>query len=90
MWKRYEAPQKAETKDASGDADDSIRQALGDATNTPRPVKRLRLKDAPKAENDGKENIAAHYFTTLLDKENAGTPKRECCRQSIAMMNSCD
>ena len=58
-----------------------IPQPLGDAMNTPRPVKRLRLKDAPKVETNGKENRAAQYFTTLLDKENAGTPKRECCRQ---------
>ena len=78
VWKRYEAPAKQETKEGPGDAEQT-RQALGDATNTPRPVKRLRLKDSAKAENDGKENKAAQYFTTLHDKENAGTPRRECC-----------
>ena len=77
VWKRYEAPAKQETKEEAGDAEQT-RQALGDATNTPRPVKRLRLKDAAKAEN-GKENKAAQYFTTLHDKENSGTPRRECC-----------
>ena len=79
VWKRHEAPAKSERKDVSRDAEQS-RQALGDATNTPRPVKRLRLKDAPKVENDGKENKAAPYFATLRDKENSGTPRRECCR----------
>lgn len=77
MWKRYEAPQKAEAKDEPGDAE-VARQALGDATNTLRPVKRLRLKDAPKVETDGQGNKAAQYFTTLRDKENASTPRREC------------
>ena len=76
VWKRYEAPAKQETKEGSGDVEQT-RQALGDATNTSRPVKRLRLKDAPKVENDEKENKAAPYFTTLRDKENAGTPRRE-------------
>ena len=80
VWKRHEAPAKSESKEASRDAEQS-RQALADATNTPRPVKRLRLKDAPKVENDGKENKAAQYFTTLRDKANLGTPRRECCRQ---------
>lgn len=79
VWKRHEAPAKSERKDASWDAEQS-RQALGDATNTPRPVKRLRLKDVLKVENDGKENKAAPYFATLRDKENSGTPRRECCR----------
>ena len=77
MWKRYEAPQKAEANNESGEAE-GIRQALGDTTNTLRPVKRLRLKDAPKVERDGKGNKAAQYFTTLRDKENTSTPKREC------------
>ena len=77
VWKRYEAPPKQETKEGPGDAEQT-RQALGDATNTSRPVKRLRLKDAAKAENDGEANKAAQYFTTLHDKENAGTPRREC------------
>ena len=76
VWKRYEAPAKQETKEGLGDAEQT-RQALGDATNTLRPVKRLRLKDAAKAENDGKGNKAAEYFTTLHDKENSGTPRRE-------------
>ena len=80
VWKRYEAPTRAETKDGSRNVNQT-RQVLGDATNTPRPVKRLRLKDVPKAENDGKDNKAAQYLTTLRDKENAGTPRRECCRQ---------
>lgn len=80
VWKRYEAPSKQETKEGLQDAEQT-RQALGDATNTPRPVKRLRLKDAPKVESGGKENKAARYFTTLRDKENAGTPRRKyCCR----------
>ena len=79
VWKRCEAPAKPETKDGSRDAEQT-RQALGEATNTPRPVKRLRLKDAPKVETDGKENKAAQYFTTLRDKEIASTPRRECCR----------
>ena len=77
VWKRYEAPQRAEAKDEPGDAE-VARQALGDATNTSRPVKRLRLKNAPKVENDGLGNKAAQYFTTLRDKENASTPRREC------------
>lgn len=89
VWKRYEPPQKVEAKDGPGDPE-VTRQALGDATNTPRPVKRLRLKDAPKVENDGKENKTAHYFTTLLDQENAGTPKRECCRHFHPMVNALD
>ena len=79
MWKRYGVLQKAEIKNESGDAE-VTRQALGDATNTLRPVKRLRLKDAPKVENDGKGNKAAQYFTTLRDKENASTPRRECLK----------
>lgn len=88
VWKRYEPPQKAEAKDGPGDPE-VTRQALGDATNTPRPVKRLRLKDAPKVENDGKENKTAHYFTTLLDQENAGTPKRkQASRKSLKPDNT--
>lgn len=80
VWKRYEAPSKQETKEGPQHVEQT-RQALGNATNTLRPVKRLRLKDAPKVENDGKENKAAQYFTTLRDKENAGTPRRKyCCR----------
>lgn len=83
VWKRYEAPAKPETKDELGDVEQT-RQALGDATNTPRPVKRLRLKDAPGVEDDGKENKAAQYFTTLRDKENAGTPRRkQASRKSL-------
>ena len=61
--------------------DEQIRQALGDATNTPRPVKRLRLKDAAKIENKGKENKAAQYFATLREEENIGTPRRKYFRQ---------
>ena len=76
VWKRYEAPAKSETKEGLEDAEQT-RQALGDATNTPRPVKRLRLKDALGFEDNGKENKAAQYLTTLRDKENAGTPRRE-------------
>ena len=79
VWKRYEVPPRQEAKDGSGDAEQT-REALGDATNTLRPVKRLRLKDAPQVKNDGKENKRAQYFTTLRDKENAGTPRRECWR----------
>lgn len=77
VWKRYEAPAKPEAKQDVQNAEQT-RQALGDATNTPRPVKRLRLKDAPKVENEEKENKAAQYFTTLREKESAGTPRREC------------
>lgn len=80
VWKRFEAPTKPEAKGGLLDAEQT-QQALGDATNTPRPVKRLRLKDVPKVENDGKENKATRYFTTLRDKENAGTPRRESCEQ---------
>ncbi|KAF6221481.1 hypothetical protein HO133_002337 [Letharia lupina] len=76
VWKRHEAPAKPETKEESQDAEQT-RQALGDTTNTPRPVKRLRLKDVPKIENNGKENKAAQYLTTLRDKESAGTPRRK-------------
>ena len=61
--------------------DEQIRQALGDATNTPRPVKRLRLKDAAKVENKGKENKAAQYFATLRDEEKTGTPRRKFVQQ---------
>lgn len=89
MWKRYEAPQKVGTRDGPEDAE-VIRQALGDASNTMRPVKRLRLKDVPKVENDGKENKAAQYFTTLLDQKNAGTPKRECYGKQPSMMKAWD
>ena len=79
VWKRYEPPTKPETKEASGDAEQT-RQALSDATNTARSVKRLRLKDAPRVEEDGKENKAAQSFTTLRDKEIISTPRRECCQ----------
>lgn len=89
VWKRHEAPAKPETKEESQDAEQT-RQALGDTTNTPRPVKRLRLKDVPKIENDGKENKAAQYLTTLRDKENAGTPRRECCRRLNSMVDAWD
>lgn len=83
VWKRYEAPVKPETKEGLRD-DEQTRQVLGDVTNTPRPVKRLRLKNAPKVEIEGREHKAAQYCTTLRDKDNAGTPRRECCRQYIA------
>ena len=76
VWKRYEAPAKSEAKEGS-EAAEQTRQALGDSTNTSRPVKRLRLKDVPEVENDGKDNRAAQYLTTLREKENAGTPRRE-------------
>ena len=87
VWKRYEAPQKAGSKDGPEEVE-VIRQALGDASNTPRPVKRLRLKDVPKVENNGKESKAAQYSTTLLDQENAGTPKREYCRKVPSTMKA--
>ena len=80
VWKRYEAPAKPVPKEELRD-DEQTRQALGNATNTARPVKRLRLKDAPKAESKGKEKKAAQYFATLRDKDNTGTPRREFCRQ---------
>ena len=79
VWKRYEAPAKPETREALGDAEQT-RQVLSDATNTARPVKRLRLKDAPGSEEDGKGDKAAQSFTTLRDKEIIGTPRRECCQ----------
>lgn len=88
VWKRYEAPARPETREGSRAAEQA-RQALGDTSNTPRPVKRLRLKDAPKVENDGKENKAAPYFTTLRDKENAGTPRRkQASRKSLKPDNA--
>ncbi len=89
MWKRYETPAKPGIKDGLRDTEED-RQALGDATNTLRPVKRLRLKDAPKVENDEKENKAAQYFTTLRDKENSSTPRRECCPQLYWWMYEAD
>lgn len=89
VWKRHEAPAKPETKEESQDAEQT-RQALGDTTNTPRPVKRLRLRDVPKIENNGKENKAAQYLTTLRDKESAGTPRRECCRRLDSMVDVWD
>ena len=49
---------------------------LGDSTNTPRPVKRMRLKDASDGGRGGKENRTAQYFATLQDKVQ-GTPKSE-------------
>ena len=52
------------------------RPVLGDATNTPRPVKRMRLKDASDGGRGGKENRTAQYFATLHDKVQ-GTPKSE-------------
>ena len=80
VWKRYEAPAKPATEEGLRH-DEQIRQALGDATNTLRPVKRLRLKDAAKVENKWKENKAAQYFATLRDEENPGTPRRKFFRQ---------
>ena len=79
VWKRFEAPAKPVTEERLRD-DKQTRQALGDATNAPRPVKRLRLKDAAKVENKGKENKAAQYFATLCDQENSGTPRRKLFR----------
>ena len=80
VWKRYEAPTKPSTEERLRD-DEQTRQALGDATNAPRPVKRLRLKDAAKVENKGKENKAAQYFATLREEENTGTPRRKSVQQ---------
>ena len=78
VWKRYEPPLKPDRNEASGDAEQT-RRALSDATNTARPVKRLRLKDAPRIVENGKENEAAQSLTTLRDREIIGTPRRECC-----------
>lgn len=52
------------------------RPVLGDVTNTPRPVKRMRLKDASDGGRGGKEDTTAQYFATLHDKVQ-GTPKSE-------------
>ena len=55
---------------------EELRPVLGDATNTPRPVKRMRLKDASDDSRGGKENRTAQYFATLHEKVQ-GTPKSE-------------
>ena len=52
------------------------RPVLGDVTNTPRPVKRMRLKDASDGGRGGKEDTTAQYFATLHEKVQ-GTPKSE-------------
>ena len=81
MWKRYETrtkepPRGIEKETAEGQDSEKQLPALGEATNTPRPVKRLRLKNVPVNEREGKENKTAQYFTTLRDGV-AGTPRSE-------------
>jgi hypothetical protein len=49
---------------------------LGDATNTSRSVKRMRVKGAAGSAAEGKENKPATYLATLRDKAQ-GTPRRE-------------
>ena len=89
VWKRYEAPARPEAMEGARDAEQT-RHALGDATNSSRPVKRLRLKDGSKVEPDGRGSQAAPYFTTLRDKENAGTPRRKCGLQWYDLMHGTD
>ena len=50
---------------------------LGDVTNSPRPVKRLRLQDATLGQVGGKENKATRYLATL-HSESPSTPKSKC------------
>jgi len=49
---------------------------LGDATNTSRSVKRMRVKGGVESVVEGKENKPARYLATLRDKAQ-GTPRRE-------------
>ena len=49
---------------------------LGDVTNSPRPVKRMRLQDVSLGQTGGKENKATRYLATL-HSEAPSTPKRE-------------
>lgn len=55
---------------------------LGDATNTQRPVKRLRLKDADADGEDGQENRLTRYFTTLRDQAQE-IPRSELLRNLV-------
>ena len=81
MWKRYDTRVKdapdslGKSLVAARDPGDCV-SALGDATNTLRPVKRLRLKNTIEGEKEGKENKSLQYLATLRDGA-AGTPKRE-------------
>ena len=92
MWKRYEAPAKEHgRRDRRNDPSPEIEgplTALGDATNTHRPVKRLRLKDGPANGWEGKENKPAQYLATLHDEEAQGTPKRAYCMRQIMCMRT--
>lgn len=79
VWKRPEARPKdalGQPHTGTNNGDDiHPRSPLGQmSTNTPRPVKRLRLKNAPDFKGDTKDQKAARYFPTLHNG-NAGTPK---------------
>ena len=78
IWKRFEAPSKGQAThlDASRASEESL-AILGDVTNSPRPVKRMRLQDAPLGQVGGKENKAARYLATL-HSETPSTPKSQC------------
>lgn len=77
VWKRPEARAKDQVTGHEPTIVDEERNPLRDvSSNTPRPVKRLRVKDglATGKQNDG--GGFANYFATLRDG-GIGTPKRE-------------
>lgn len=92
MWKRFEtAPKDHDEKDGEGLAGSGEHATvLGDATNTSRSVKRMRVKgEGDSVTAEGKENKPARYLATLRDKAQ-GTPRSELLLARGALLMSKD
>lgn len=72
VWKRYEL---RSTESASEATTNVSNTAKVESLNSARPVKRLRMKQAPIAAGEGqKQNPGTSYIATLLETA-SGTPK---------------
>ena len=75
MWKRYENATKEQGITPREESEsEKLRSVLGDATNTTKSVKRLRVKGALNSPADGKENEPSKYLATLREQAQE-TPK---------------
>lgn len=78
MWKRFDTVAKDHGEYAPGSSEATA--VLGDATNTSKSVKRMRVKGGVESmvesTAEGKENKPSKYLATLRDKVQ-GTPRSE-------------
>ena len=88
VWKRPEARAREDIEKHGTPAIEERNPLRDVSSNTPRPVKRLRVKDGlAKGERDEKGGFA-NYFATLRDGA-IGTPKRELnCVSNLSRFES--